>query len=182
MASRFCSIDANSTSIAFAIWLNDDLESCGKISWGGKTNYEKVAAASRTVKDFFTHYGEIDTVVIEQTAFLNSPKTLSDLAMVHGAIIGAISLTNDIAVKSVPPVAWQTFIKNGRLTTPEKQIIRNEFPGKSDAWYKNKEREFRKQRTINFINKRYNKQITDNDIADAIGVGHYAIFNWEKLF
>lgn len=182
MASRFCSIDASTNSIAFAIWENDNLKSHGKIRFDGKTSYEKVISASRYLFKFFHTYGNFDYVVIEQTAFLNSPKTLSDLAMVHGAIIGAIGLKNDVVVKSVPPIAWQTFIKNGRLTTPEKQVIRNEFPGKSDAWYKNKEREFRKQKTINFVNKRYGKQISDNDIADAIGVGHYAIFNWEKLF
>ena len=181
MANRFCSIDANSTSIAFAVWLNDDLESCGKISWGGKTNYEKVAAASRTVKDFFTHYGEIDTVVIEHTVFMNSPKVAADLSLIQGAILGGMSLAGVQEIKSINPIAWQTFIKNGRLTTPEKQAIRNEFPGKSDAWYKNKERDFRKQRTIEFVNKKYNRTVSDNDVADAIGIGHYAIFNWDRL-
>lgn len=181
-SNSFCSIDASTNSIAFAIFINDELFKYGKINFQGKTAYEKVADASRKLYAFFNQFDSFNYVIIEQTAFLNSPKTLSDLAMVHGAIIGAMSMTRAISVNSVPPIAWQTFIKNGRLTTPEKQIIRNEFPGKSDAWYKNKEREFRKNRTIDFINKRYHKDISDNDIADAIGVGHYAIFNWEKLF
>lgn len=180
--SSFVSIDANTTSIAFAVWENDQLQHVGKLFWEGKTNYEKVVDASKKINAFFAIHKEVSYIVIEQTAFLNSPKTLSDLAMVQGAIIAAISSVQNISVRSVPPIAWQTFIKNGRLTTPEKQVIRNEFPGKSDAWYKNKEREFRKQRTIDFVNKKYNKQITDNDIADAIGVGHYSIFNWDKLF
>jgi hypothetical protein len=112
---------------------------------------------------------------------MNSPKTAADLALVQGAILAALSTAGVKEIKSINPIAWQTFIKNGRLTTPEKQAIRNEHPGKSDAWYKNKEREFRKQRTINFVNKKYNRLVTDNDIADAIGLGHYAIFNWDKL-
>jgi hypothetical protein len=112
---------------------------------------------------------------------MNSPKTAADLALVQGAILGAMSLAGVSEIKSINPIAWQTFIKNGRLSTPEKQLIRNEFPGKSDSWYKNKEREFRKQRTIEFVNNRYKKTVSDNDIADAIGIGHYAIFNWEKL-
>lgn len=182
MANNFFSIDASTTSIAFANWSNDELKGYGKITFDGKTNYEKVASASKYLYGFFDTYGDFDYVVIEQTAFLNSPKTLSDLAMVHGAIIGAISLRRNVGVKSVPPIAWQTFIKNGRLTTPEKAEIRKQFPGKSDTWYKNKEREFRKQRTIDFVNNRYGKSISDNDIADAVGVGHYSIFNWDKLF
>ena len=179
--NKFISIDANSTSIAFAVWQDDLLTSHGKISWGGKTNYEKVFWASRVVRDFFSHYGDFDTVVIEHTVFMNSPKTAADLALIQGALLGAMSISGVKEIKSTNPIAWQSFIKNGRLTTPEKQLIRNEFPGKSDAWYKNKEREFRKLRTIEFVNNRYNKTVSDNDVADAIGIGHYAIFNWEKL-
>jgi Holliday junction resolvasome RuvABC endonuclease subunit len=179
--SKFVSIDANSTSIAFAVWSNDNLTSYGKISWAGKTNYEKVQQASQVVRDFFLYYKDIQTVVIEHTVFMNSPKTAADLALVQGAILGAMSLAGVQVIKSTNPIAWQSFIKNGRLTTPEKQVIRNEFPGKSDAWYKNKEREFRKLRTIKFVNDRYKKNVSDNDVADAIGIGHYAIFNWDKL-
>jgi hypothetical protein len=179
--NRFVSIDANTTSIAIAVWDNDLLVSIGKIIWEGKTNYEKVADGSKKLYAFFQTIDSIDTAVIEHTVFMNSPKTAADLALVQGAILGAMSLAGVKTIKSINPIAWQTFIKNGRLTTPEKQVIRNEFPGKSDAWYKNKEREFRKQRTIDFMNKRYNRSVTDNDIADAIGIGHYAIFNWEKL-
>ena len=179
--NKFVSIDANSTSIAFAVWTHDSLTSYGKISWAGKSNYEKLIQAAAVVKDFFLYYNDIDTVVIEHTVFMNSPKTAADLALVQGAILGAMSNAGVQTIKSINPIAWQTFIKNGRLTTPEKQVIRNEFPGKSDAWYKNKEREFRKLRTIAFINKRYGKTVSDNDVADAIGIGHYAIFNWEKL-
>jgi hypothetical protein len=34
---------------------------------------------------------------------------------------------------------------------------------------------------MDLIKKIYDRTITDNDIADAIGVGHYAIHNWHKL-
>jgi Holliday junction resolvasome RuvABC endonuclease subunit len=179
--SNFVSIDANTTSIAFAVWENDNLSYVGKIVWNGKTNYEKVADASRKLSAAFSTIAKTDTVVIEHTVFMNSPKTAADLALVQGAILGALTVAGVKEIKSINPIAWQTFIKNGRLTTPEKQIIRNEFPGKSDAWYKNKEREFRKQRTIKFVSDRYKRKVSDNDIADAIGIGHYAIFNWEKL-
>jgi Holliday junction resolvasome RuvABC endonuclease subunit len=178
--NSFMSIDANSTSIAFAIWENDSLVKHGKLFWEGKTTYQKLLNASRQLVAYFKAY-PVDTVVIEHAVFMNSPKTVADLSLIQGAVLGAMAITGVTEIKSINPIAWQTFIKNGRLTTPEKQVIRNANPGKSDAWYKNKEREFRKQRTIDFVNKRYNKSITDNDIADAIGIGHYSIFNWEKL-
>ena len=178
---RFCAIDASTNSLAFAIFNNKELEAIGKINFNGKTNYEKVADASVKTRSFFEQFGEIESVVIEHTVFMNSPKTAADLALVQGAILGAMSMAGVKRIKSINPIAWQTFIKNGRLTTPEKQAIRDEFPGKSVAWYKNKEREFRKQRTIRFVNTYYDKTIDDNDVADAVGIGHYSIHNWEKL-
>lgn len=179
--SSFVSIDANTTSIAFAVWENDQLQHVGKLFWEGKTSYEKIADAAVKLAAAYPFVAKSATVVIEHTVFMNSPKTAADLALVQGAILAALSTAGVKSIKSINPIAWQTFIKNGRLTTPEKQVIRNQFPGKSDAWYKNKEREFRKQRTIDFVSKRYNRNVSDNDIADAIGIGHYAIFNWEKL-
>lgn len=179
-SNSFISIDANSTSIAFAIWENDNLVKVGKLMWNGKSNYEKLADASAKLFAFFKQY-PANTVVIEHTVFMNSPKVAADLSLIQGAILGAMSLAGVSEIKSINPIAWQTFIKNGRLTTPEKQLIRNDSPGRSEAWYKNREREFRKQKTIKFVNDRYKRSVTDNDVADAIGIGHYAIFNWEKL-
>jgi hypothetical protein len=60
-------------------------------------------------------------------------------------------------------------------------MLRTSSPGKSDSWYKSKEREIRKEKTISFVNTYYDKNISDNDIADAVGIGHYAIRNWTKL-
>ena len=54
------------------------------------------------------------------------------------------------------------------------------MPNKSESWYKTQEREVRKEKTIRFVNMQYDKAITDNDVADACGIGHWAINNWGK--
>jgi hypothetical protein len=95
--------------------------------------------------------------------------------------LGAAGINNIRIAGSVSPITWQNYLGNKRLTPKEKQEIVSEFPGKSKAWYKAHEREIRKQKTIKFINTYYDKSINDNDIADACGVGHWAIQNWEKL-
>lgn len=178
---KICSIDASTNSLAFAIFDSVSLEAVGKIKFAGSTNYEKVSDAAKKTLALFRHF-QIDAVVIEQTVYLNSPKTMLDLTMVHGALIAAITLEKNIPVRSVPPITWQTFIGNGKLSTKEKQDLMAEFPGKSKAWYQNKSREIRKQRTINFVNTFYDKSITDDDVADAIGIGNYANRNIAKLF
>jgi Holliday junction resolvasome RuvABC endonuclease subunit len=179
--SRICSIDASTSSLAFAIFDDEELSSVGKINFKGINTYQKITDASLKTKAFFDLQGLPDAVVIEHTVFINSPKTAADLALVQGAILGAMGSSGLSLIKSINPIAWQTFIGNGRLTTPEKQLIRSENLGKSESWYKTQEREFRKQRTIRFVNTIYDRNISDNDVADAVGIGHYALRNWNKL-
>lgn len=178
---RICAIDASTNSLAFAIFDKEDLEACGKINFEGANTYKKLADAAAKTQAFFSAYGDFDAVVIEHTVFMNSPKTAADLALVQGALLGAMSVIGVKQIKSINPIAWQTFIGNGRLTTPEKTELREQSPGKSESWYKTKEREFRKQRTIKFVNTIYDKNIDDNDVSDAVGIGHYSVNNWSKL-
>jgi len=178
---KICAIDASTNSLAFAMFEGDNLESFGKINFKGSTTYQKVSDASKKTKAFFDHYGIPEAIVIEHTVFINSPKTAADLALVQGAMLGAMSMSGVKIIKSINPIAWQTFIGNGRLTNPEKANLRVGSPERSESWYKTREREFRKQRTIRFVNTIYDRKIEDNDVADAVGIGHYAINNWNKL-
>jgi Holliday junction resolvasome RuvABC endonuclease subunit len=179
--SKICAIDASTNSLAFSIFENKELSSIGKINFKGATTYDKVTDAAAKTEAFFREYGIPDAVIIEHTVFMNSPKTAADLALVQGGLLGAMGVAGVKNIKSINPIAWQTFIGNGRLTHAEKAVIRSSSPEKSESWYKSKEREFRKERTIRFVNTIYDKKISDNDVADAIGIGHYAINNWAKL-
>jgi len=180
---KICAIDASTNSLALALFEDKALVLVGKINFEGKTTYAKVADAANKVRDFFANEAMqgIDAIVIEHTVFMNSPKTLADLTLVQGAILGAASTSGVPLIKSTNPMAWQSFIGNPRLTKAEQQEVRDAFPGKTDAWYKNANREVRKQRTIELVEEIYGRTTTDNDVADAVGVGHYAVSNWEKL-
>lgn len=175
-----CSIDASTSSLAFAIFDELSLKSFGKINFSGASTYLKVADAAKKTLQFFKHF-EIDSIIIEHTVFINSPKTAADLALVQGAILAAASLNGIKIGGSINPISWQSYIGNNKLTSAEKQSLMLAHPGKSKNWYSNKSREIRKERTIGFVNTYYDKNISDNDIADAVGIGHWAIHNWGKL-
>ena len=170
-------IDASTTSLAFSIYKDKELFQYGKINFVGTTTYEKVVDAARKTSAFLNMY-DVDAIVIEHTVFMNSPKTAADLALVQGALLGAAQVK---IVRSVAPITWQNFIGNKKFSTEEKLAARKENPGKSDSWYKNYERQVRKQKTIHYIEVQYDKLVKDNDVADAIAIGHYAIHNWERL-
>lgn len=177
---RICSIDASTNSLAFAIFSDNTLEQFGKINFQGINTYAKVKDAARKTLAFFKNFS-IDTIVIEHTVFINSPKTAADLALVQGAMLGAAGIAGINVSGSVNPISWQSFIGNSKLTFAEKKELEESYPGKSKAWYQNRSRDIRKIRTIQFVNTYYDKDVSDNDVADAIGIGHWAINNWGKL-
>jgi Holliday junction resolvasome RuvABC endonuclease subunit len=178
---RICSIDASTNNLAFAIFNNKELISTGKIKFAGKNSYEKVVDACKKLNAFFKIYNIVDAIVIEHTVFMNSPKVAADLALVQGAILGAAGINNIKIAGSVSPITWQIYIGNPKLTVSEKKELEAEYPGKTKAWYQNRSRDIRKIRTIQFVNTYYDKEIDDNDVADAVGIGHWAINNWGKL-
>jgi len=184
MPKTICSIDASTNSLAFALFDTQEktLGTVGKINFSGNDTYQKVMDAGQKVKAFLDYYGGFEAIIIEHTVFMNSPKTAADLALVQGAILGAAGQSGTKTIGKVAPITWQNFIGNKKISKDEKLFIRSQNPGKSDSWLKSYERELRKQRTIKFINVQYDKTITDNDVADACGIGHWAINNWEKAF
>jgi hypothetical protein len=175
-----CAIDASTTSLAFALFDNKKLTTVGKIKFEGNTNYKKVMDACAKTKAFFEYSGGFEAIVIEHTVFMNSPKTAADLALVQGALLGAAGLTGTKQIGTVAPITWQNYLGNKRLTKEEQIDIRAKNPGKSDSWYKSYERQIRKERTIRLIEINYDKSLDDNDVADACGIGHWAINNWNK--
>jgi Holliday junction resolvasome RuvABC endonuclease subunit len=173
-------IDASTSSLAFAIFNDKTLVRYGKIKFDGLNAYQKLGDAARKTLPFLKQF-DVDAIVIEHTIFINSPKTASDLALIQGALLGAAKLAGIRTAGSINPITWQSFLGNNKLTSKEKQDLMEEFPGKSKNWYQNKSREIRKQRTIKFVNTYYDKNIQDDDVADAVGIGHYAINNWGKI-
>lgn len=178
--NRIVSIDASTNNIAYAIFEGDILVRSGKSVFTGTSVYKKISSAVDVVFEVVKEMN-VDALIIERAVFINSPKTMSELSMVQGAIIAGASLAGVKLFKGTNPVAWQSFIGNKVLTKMEKLDIVSRHPDKSKSYYKSLERDIRKQRTINFVNINYDLDVSDNDIADAIGIGHYALRNWEKL-
>ena len=182
MPDTICAIDASTNSLAFALFNTKEktFYSVGKITFEGKDTYEKVMDAGKKVKAFFDIYGGFEAIIIEHTVFMNSPKTAADLALVQGAILGSAGQSGTKIIGKVSPITWQNFIGNKKISKEEQLVIRSTNPGKSVSWYKSYERNLRKERTIRFINTIYDRTITDNDVADACGIGHWALSNWSK--
>lgn len=110
-----CAIDASTNTIAFAFYSNKILTHYGKLNFKGENIYEKVIDANAKTKAFFEYYNKTDSIVIEHTIFMNSPKTAADLALVQGAIIGGAGLAGIKTIGRVSPITWQSFLGNKKI-------------------------------------------------------------------
>ena len=178
--NSFCAIDASTNSLAFAFFRNQELISYGKIKFVGQNIYEKIGDTSHKTMAFFKEM-PTENIIIEKTIFANSAQVAANLALSQGALIGGAQLGGVRHVYGIAPIAWQSYIGTRLLTTDEKKAIRTKNPDRSNSWYKAQEREQRKNKTINTINHKFDLNINDNDIADACGIGMYAIDNWARV-
>lgn len=165
-------IDASTNSIAFCLMQDKTAIKWGEITFEGTDIYKRILDAKRKIKSF---KNELDTdfVVIEAAISVKSVHTGIKMAYVFGAIMGEL-LSDNVQVVEVHPITWQSYLGNKNFTKLEKQAVKDEFPGKSETWYKSKIREIRKSRTIDFA--RTMGVNTENDnVADAAGIAWYAV-------
>ena len=175
----FVSVDASTQSMAFAIW-EDDLRAWGKIVYEhtSKNIYDKsgvIGKKSGALTRALLEKYEVKVMVIEKPIFANSPMTASNLALAQGALVGAAIFGGIDRVVGVEPITWSAHIGNPNLKKAEKDKIKLENPDASPNKLKVIQRDFRKQRTMDYVNKRFDLSIYDNDIGDAIAIGSYAL-------
>lgn len=180
LPNRFVSIDASTQSMAFSLVENGRVVEYGKIKYEGANLDEKINDIARKTHAFFLSY-KIDTVVIEDTIYINSPQTVTTLSKCHGALLAAAYLAGVKHTYKVSPIAWQSHIGTRLLNQSERMKIKKDNPGKSASWYKSKERSIRKQKTINTVNDKFGFSIKDDDIADACGLAIFSVECWPKV-
>jgi len=176
----FCAVDASTNSLAFAYFIDGNLKKYGKIRFFGSTIYDKLGDTVHKTMSLFKSLPS-ENMIIEKTIFANSAQVAANLALSQGALIGGAKIGGICNVYGVAPMSWQSYVRTRLLTTDEKQKIRQAHPGRSNSWYKSQEREQRKQKTITTVNKIFSIKLDDKDIADACGIGIFALENWERV-
>jgi len=172
-AKTIMGIDSSTNSLAFAIFQDGQLVKYGKINFDGNSSYGRLADSQNKILALADDFN-VDYIAIEKSIYVRSVDTSIKMGMAMGVIIACLSHGGTDVVE-VAPMKWQSYIKNPNLTKSEKQEIQKASPGKSKTWYYNASREFRKQRTIDWVCNKFGIDITDNDVSDAIGVGWYAV-------
>jgi Holliday junction resolvasome RuvABC endonuclease subunit len=171
-AYRVLGIDASTNSIAFCLMENDVPLKWGKINLEGQDIYEKIYDAKRKMALMLDEL-KADYIVVEGAILVRSPDAVIKLSYVYGVVIAELMSTG-ASVITISPSAWQAYIGNKNPTKEEKAAVRLAHPGYADSWYKNKIRNMRKQRTVDYFNLKYGLSIDDFDVADSFGIAHYS--------
>jgi Holliday junction resolvasome RuvABC endonuclease subunit len=171
-ANRVLGIDASTNSIAFCLMEDDVPLKWGKINLSGEDIYEKIHDAKNKMSVMLDEL-KSDYIVVEGAILVRSPDAVIKLSYVYGVVIAELMSTG-AKVITISPSAWQAYIGNKNPTKDEKSAIRLANPGYAESWYKNQLRNMRKQRTVDYFNKKYNLQLTDFDVADSFGIAHYS--------
>jgi Holliday junction resolvasome RuvABC endonuclease subunit len=171
-ANRVLGVDASTNSIAFCLLENNIPIKWGKINLVGNDIYEKIYDAKCKV---FAMLEELksDYIAIEGAILVKSADAVIKLSYVYGVVISELMSTGATVI-TVPPSAWQAHIGNKNPTKEEKTAIRLKSPGYAESWYKTQLRNMRKQRTVDYFNKKYQLELNDFDVADSFGIAYYA--------
>jgi Holliday junction resolvasome RuvABC endonuclease subunit len=171
-ANRVLGIDASTNSIAFCLMENDVPLKWGKINIIGNDIYEKIYDAKVKMSVMLDEL-KSDYIVVEGAILVRSPDAVIKLSYVYGVVIAELMSTG-ASVITISPTSWQAYIGNKNPTKEEKAAIRLKNPGYADSWYKTQIRNMRKQRTVDYFNKKYNLSLDYFDVADSFGIAHYA--------
>jgi hypothetical protein len=178
---RFISFDMSTKFLAYALWDDGELVEYGKVLPEGVED-NSIGSFSSILAHEFSGLG-IDTVVYEAAFMATNVMVVKQLSKVTGSMIGSFHTMGCRKFIAVPPITWQTGIGVPR-TTPAKMLeLRNTHSDKTNSWIKNKDRDNRKQKIVDYVNTRFNKEFTlkDNDITDAIALGCYAMAQHPEL-
>lgn len=171
-AYRVLGIDASTNSIAFCLMENDIPLKWGKIDLVGPDIFHKIYDAKKKMSLMLDEL-KSDYIVVEGAVLVRSPDAVIKLSYVYGVVIAELMSTG-ASVITISPTSWQAYIGNKNPTKAEKEAIRKNNPGYADSWYKNQLRNMRKQRTVDYFNKKYGLSLDDFDVADAFGIAHYS--------
>ena len=170
---RIMGVDASTNSFAFCIIEDGKALRWGEINFHGTTIYDRILDARKKIRALkASGVIDADAIALEAAIMVRSAATGLKMAYVFGAILGEL-IDEQIEISEVHPIEWQSYLGNRNFTKAQKQEVKSAFPDKSENWIKNKIREMRKQKTIDFV-KSIGVNTDNNNVADSAGIAWFA--------
>lgn len=162
---KILSLDLSTNSTGYAIFKNGELEDYGLLTAKGKNAIERIYLMTEQLEEVLNKYPEIEKIIVEEVRPENNQtgpgnlRTHKILMWLQAALEFLNYNKNKLKIEYIYPSEWRA--KCGIRT------------GKSIK------RETLKQEDIEFVKNQYNIVVND-DIADAIGIGHAYLLGTEE--
>ena len=169
-ASRVMGIDPSTKSVAYCLLDGSEIVDTGDVELPGSELYERMQAAYKVAEKLSEMKPEF--VAIESAVYVNNRKIVIKMAYFYGILMGLLA-HNDIIFNDVPPITWESWIGNPPTKRAERSRYKKENPELSKYMVSKYFRERRKQRTMDWVKKRYDYETDNDNIADAIAIATY---------
>lgn len=168
-------IDWSSKSCAYALIEDGVLIQHGEVFFKGINIFDSLTNARKTLTEEFSLAldDSIDFIGIEKPVKVVSLSTALTLSHYFGVIASFIGETE--AQKTiVAPLAWQSFIGNPNISGERKTEWMVQHPEyKTKSQISNGIRQYRKNKTIQWVKDNYNIEVGNDNLSDAIGIAHF---------
>jgi len=167
---RVLGIDHSTKTLAFSLCSDGKIEYWEEIALNGDSVYERLGDLYLKLENRFENEN-IDVLVIEKTARVNSNDAVIKLGFIAGAIISYFA-AKGTKIFETPALSWQSATAKPTLNKQDKLALRTKNPGRLRSWYKNEERKIRKQRIIDWVSQELGI-VAPSDAADSICISYF---------
>ena len=162
-------LDTSSRSVAWALIEDDKLINYGEFYLEGIHINDRLLDCRLKTQAMINEL-QADYVFIEEAVKVASYSTLIVMAKILGVIISVLK-ENNKNLFTVTPIAWQSWIKNPNLKTEEKKELLIKHPEIRTKSQQSKfMREYRKNRTKQWVKEKYVVVVDNDNISDAIAI------------
>jgi Holliday junction resolvasome RuvABC endonuclease subunit len=165
-------LDCSTNSLAYATVENGKLIDYGEFFFEGSDIHRRLVDVRKKVTAHIEHF-DVDYICLEQAVMVRNIQVAMKLSEFFGAIKSIILEGSD--VYQVKPMEWQKGIGNPTIVGKEKVKWLKEHPQfKTKSQILNGIRQYRKQVTMDWVEKNYGLKADNDNISDAVAIAHYA--------
>lgn len=168
--SKVMGIDCSTNSLAYGVVENGKLLNYGEIMFYGKDIHARlVDARKKTTAN--AEIFDVDFIVWERAVMVRSIAVAIKMAEVFGAVKSVILEGSD--VHEFTPIQWQEAIGNSVIKGNVKKAWAAARPElKTKSQIDTAVRKYRKQITMDWVEKNYGVKAANDNISDAIAIAH----------
>lgn len=171
---RSLGIDSNSKKIAWVIVEDGELHSYGEVFFKDAYFNKRLGSARKQLEDVApVLFENIDYIGFERAVKVNSASTVIMLAEMFG-VIKSVLADVDATLVEVTPIAWQAWCGNPNITGEKRRELIASHPElKTKTQISTFIRNYRKNVTLDFVEKKTGVRMPNDDLSDAAGIAFY---------